>query len=95
MTKLLYVLGWLAGFLGLLLFVFGAAGTYTIIADQFDPTNIAAGMGALALPTMIVASLAGTTLLIIAWLLVRLARRRKSRELSSRMAYGAARRHVG
>ena len=83
MTNLLYLLSFLAGLPGLPLFILGAVGTYTVIADQYDTTNIAAGMGALALPTTIAATLVGAVLLVVAWLLLRLARRTKARQLNS------------
>lgn len=74
----LYVLSVILGLLGIALVVYGGVNTWGIIAAQYDPTNIGAGMAALLLFPMAGISLLGITLLGVAWLLVRTAHRKAS-----------------
>ena len=72
----LYVLSTILGLLGTALAVYGGVNTWGIVAAQYDPTAIGAGMAALLLFPMAGISLLGITLLGVAWLLVRTAHRR-------------------
>ena len=74
----LYFLSTVLGLLGTALAVYGGVNTWGIVAAQYDPTNIGAGMAALLLFPMAGICLLGITLLGVAWLLVRTAHRKAS-----------------
>jgi len=74
----LYVLSAILGLLGTALAAYGGINTWGIVAAQYDPTNIGAGMAALLLFPMAGITLLGITLLGVAWLLLRAAHRKAS-----------------